>query len=355
MSKMPDPNSNIFGGQISRPADGFGRWVYSSSSFEELFNASKDSSIAEPPFKEVIVGNAKSWKNTGDYDNVIAGRKGDGQKIYLYDSDGSSADSGYFKAKAGDGWQFLFYIGTDNDDWFDEEASDGIPGTWVESDNWTEELTEAMNAMKGVNWPTMWYESEDNVFAQTSKAVFALNGDTDDYVAIDVDSHSGDVGQFRIRMDNEQFVSNSEVDADVWITMLWARKWDSSYEWPAIAPPPPPPPPETVCEPGFYFNGVACVEEDRGGPPRCKAGFEWDAATGGCISTTPPPPPSKCDEGYIWNNELGICEKEQGGGGGGDDGNGDDEVELEPFSAVLLLVLLGGVLYLGLILSRGRS
>ena len=119
---MPDPNTNVDGSVNSRPSNGFGRWVYSNKSFKELVDISKDTALAEPPFKNIVLGGLKSWQNSGTY--------GTDMRLKLRDEDGWGGTSGYFTMTAGDGWQFLFYLKTSNNDWFDEQALDGVSGKW---------------------------------------------------------------------------------------------------------------------------------------------------------------------------------------------------------------------------------
>ena len=64
---IPKPNTNVKGGMNSRPASGFGRWVYSTQSFKALLDASKSTSLAEPPFQKVILNGSKAWQNSGTY------------------------------------------------------------------------------------------------------------------------------------------------------------------------------------------------------------------------------------------------------------------------------------------------
>ena len=233
MVKMPKPNTNVQGSVNERPADGFGIWQYSDKSFSQLVSISKDSSVSNPPFKGVDMDGDVEWQKAFHY-NHPSGIKDN--RIKAIDH-GAGTRSGSFHFMPGDNWQMAFYISTDNYEWFEDEVTGSNVDYfhWDSDDSFSNEMQNILDSLTNDNWSVMGVERGDS--DNKSRAVFILSGKSDDYISVDVDSEDSSIAQFRIRLDGEQFMDNEEVDDDVWLTLLWARYWDETYEWPTEKPP----------------------------------------------------------------------------------------------------------------------
>ena len=286
-TSTPDPFENLDGSVNTRPSDGRGRWVYWGRSFRAAISDSKDSSTPNPPFKSVIGPSSnKTWQL-------------DDNRLKLIDSDGFT-DSGQVSFKLSDGWQMLVYMRTENTDYFDDNTPDAIRGEWVDVETHAEEIGER-------SWPSIWVQETTGISFEDSRTVFVMNGDTDDYVSVDIDAENAQVGQMRVRLDGEQFVSNTQVDDEVWITMEWLRYWDASYVW---------------------------DDPDQDRPPvECGSGFVYDPDSGSCVrSETDPDPDPDADS--------------NGTGGSGDGSQDQDFPEVNQFLiwGAVALVIWGSIM-----------
>ena len=311
--RTPDPHTDIDGGN-SRPSDGQGAWVYWGRSFKEAFSESRDSSVSNPPFKASEGPDGlRDWQAS---DN----------RLKLIDSDWS-AESGQVFFRLNDGWQMLVYMKTENDDYFEDNSSDRIRSNWRDKEYHAGELADE-------TWPTVWVQ--DDAEFSDSRTMFVLNGDDDDYVSVDIDAEDSSIGQMRVRLDGEQYFSNTAVDDEVWITMVWLRRWDSSIVWP----------PE-----GSSSGGGGGGGDTTPNPPTtydCGVGYEWDEDTQSCVRVDVDPTPEElCNakDGYSWNAENQSCDKDPTGG--------DDDL---PETNILLIgIAIATVLIISFRVARGGA
>ena len=249
MNVKPSATDYIRKGQLPSGVGGFRYWT---GSFKEAIKASKDG-VSGSPFENVKTYDV-AYQNTSNY--------GADQRAFLNDNDGFGASS-YISFTLKDGWQGLFYVKTENNDWFEDNVlNDYVSDDWNNKDPFTQELQEATDLLNEAGYPSIWVQ--DNAEASDSRAVFALDGDNSDYVSFDIDGESSDVGQARIRIDGDQYVQNKSIDNEVFITMIWLRKWDPNLDLGGETAPPPSPSPDpeptVVCPIGFEDNGFGiCV------------------------------------------------------------------------------------------------
>ena len=251
MNQQPSATSYIRKGNLPSGMGGFRYWT---GSFKEAISASKDG-IEGSPFTSVRTYDV-SFQDTATY--------GDNQRAFLNDNDGFGSSS-YISFKLKDGWQGLFYVRTENNDWFEDNVlNDNVSDDWNKSDSFVEELQEATDLLASAGYPSIWVQ--DNAEISDSRAVFALDGKNGDYVSFDIDAESSNVAQARIRIDGDDYVQNRKIDNEVFITMVWLRKWDQNMDLggdsaPVPDPSPSPSPePSVVCPIGFVDNGFGiCV------------------------------------------------------------------------------------------------
>lgn len=257
MNAEPPATDYIRKGNLPSGIGGFRYWT---GSFKDAIRQSKDGA-AGSPFSNVRTYDIE-YQNTENY--------GDDARAFLNDNDGFS-DSSYISFKLKSGWQGLFYIRTENNDfWEDNALNDVVSDDWNGSDSFTEELREATDLMNEAGYPTIWVQN--NAELSDSRAIVALDGNNGDYISFDIDSESDNVAQARVRLDGDDYVSNKEIDNEVFITMIWLRKWDSSLNMggetsPSPDPdtdpdtdPDPEPQPGVECPVGFKDNGFGiCV------------------------------------------------------------------------------------------------
>jgi hypothetical protein len=206
----PNPYQFIFGGN---PSSGTGQFEYYTGSLKKAIQDSKDGK-AGSPFIKVVRGGAVSYQAS---DN----------RVKLSDTVGGG--EGYLTLTLAEGFQALFYLKTANNDFTEDNvALDHISSDWDGSDSWTENMNEIKGDLAG-SWPSVWVQ--DNAEASDSRTVFGL--DSGDYCSFDVDSNSGQVAQFRVRIGGDDYFSNTETDDDIWMTKIWIRKWVPSKPAPA--------------------------------------------------------------------------------------------------------------------------
>ncbi|MAL83688.1 MAG: hypothetical protein CMF11_04975, partial [Idiomarina sp.] len=217
-----------------------GRFVYTSGTFKQLVQLSIDDAPGAP--FDVIIGGTRSFQNN---DNTLK----------LDDIDLGSRNSGFVSVKMKEGFQGLFFLTTENNDFFDDNALTGIRG------DWTSENEIATDDLAG-NWPTVWYQADTD--GGLSRTMFGL--DEGDYVSIDVDSESSRVAQMRVRIGGVDYYNNREINDETYLSMLWVRQWLPDYENTGFTPidpepdPDPTPTPTVECPVGFEDNGFGiCV------------------------------------------------------------------------------------------------
>lgn len=204
-NSKPNPYQYIFG---SNPTTGTGQFEYYTSSLKKAIQDSKDG-VAGAPFIDVVRGGAISYQSS---DN----------RVKLSDTFGGK--EGYLTLKLAPNFQALFYLKTANNDFTEDNVSlDHISSDWNGSDSWTENMNDIKGDLAN-SWPSVWVQ--DNAEATDSRTVFGL--DSGDYCSFDVDSSSGAVAQFRVRIGGDDYFSNTETDADIWMTKIWIRKWVAS-------------------------------------------------------------------------------------------------------------------------------
>lgn len=207
----PNPYQFIFGGN---PSSGTGQFEYYTSSLKKAIQDSKDGK-AGSPFIKVVRGGAVSYQ-ASDNRVKLSDTVGDGE--------------GYLTLTLAEGFQALFYLKTANNDFTEDNvALDHQSSDWNDSDSWSKNMTEIKGDLAG-SWPSVWIQ--DNAEASDSRTVFGL--DSGDYCSFDVDSNSGDVAQFRVRIGGDDYFSNTETDDDIWMTKIWIRKWNPNKAAPVI-------------------------------------------------------------------------------------------------------------------------
>ena len=261
-----------------RPSDGIGKWEYFTGTFKQAV-ASSISGDTGSPFSNAKLGGLKSWQQSTVF--------GSDSRLKLVDNDGDTT-SGYVTFTMANNWQGLFYVKTENNDFF----QDNVKETWVESgwndsDSFTEEFGEAVNELEIEGWPSVWIQ--DNSEYTDSRTVFGL--DSTDYLSFDIDSESNDAAQSRIRIGGDDYLSNTATDDDIWITCAFLRRWNPTYEWPESDNPNPNPDPEpnpdpdpnNPCQTGYALNEFGiCVLIPEPEPEECETGFEWNPLTLTC-------------------------------------------------------------------------
>ena len=204
-NSKPNPYQYIFG---SNPTTGTGQFEYYTSSLKQAIQDSKDG-VAGAPFIDVVRGGAISYQSN---DNRI--------KL----EDPYNKKEGYLTLKLAPNFQALFYLKTGNNDFTEDNVSlDHISSDWNGSDSWSENMNDIKGDLAN-SWPSVWVQ--DNAEASDSRTVFGL--DSGDHCSFDVDSNSSAVAQFRVRIGGDDYFSNSETDADLWLTKVWIRKWVAS-------------------------------------------------------------------------------------------------------------------------------
>ena len=213
MNPKPSATDFIRGGNYT---SGTGAFTYWTGSMKQAIADSKNG-VAGSPFETVRSNNLK-YQDTSTF--------GDDRRVKLTDSDSPfGSTSSWLTLTLKPGWQGLFYIKTENNDFFEDYVQgDYVSDGWNNDDPFTEELREATDLLSEAGYPSIWIQ--DNAEISDSRAIVALDGDNADYFSFDIDSKSSNVGQARIRIDGDQYLSNKEIDNEVFITLVWLRKWN---------------------------------------------------------------------------------------------------------------------------------
>tara|TARA_R110002020_G_scaffold239166_1_gene451729 strand:+ start:5219 stop:6184 length:966 start_codon:yes stop_codon:yes gene_type:complete len=262
-----------------RPSDGIGRWEYWQGTFKEAFDSEGDAGTPFSYAKKSGSSNAK-WQDTGTF--------GDNARLKLIEYD--TQTSGYMTFTMADNWQGLFYVKSDNDDFFQDEVKESyIEGNWNDDDPFVEELGEAVNDLEDEGFPSIWVQ--ENSEYTDSRMITGL--DSGDYMSFDVDAESDKAAQSRVRLNGVDYLKNTQMDTNVYITCVMLRKWNPDYLWPAL--------PEddeeeeeeeqedeedetfNPCPEGQMLNEFGiCVLIPTPEPEECEAGFEWNPTTLTC-------------------------------------------------------------------------
>lgn len=259
-----------------RPSDSIGRWEYWTQDFKKAFSVAGE---AGTPFSHAKKNGSTSWQDTDTF--------GDDSRLKLIDYDGGT-DSGYVTFTMADGWQGMFYLYSDNDDFFDDNIKENyIYGAWNDDDPHIEEIGEAVNDLEDEGWPAVWVQS--NAEYTDSRAITGL--DSGDYMSFDIDDESPNAAQARIRIGGDDYLSNTAQDTHMWITCIYLRKWNADYIWEEAEGPPEKPDDD---------------EEEEDDPENpCPAGQELNEY-GICVLVTPPEP-EVCGDGFIWDPDTASC------------------------------------------------
>lgn len=217
-----------------------GRFEYLTSSLKKMIQDSIDEKAGSPFI--VILGGERSYQNN---DNTLK----------LVDRDWSGT-SGYVQLKMKSGFQSLFFVATENNDFFDDYALDGIRSGWTNENDLADDL-------EG-QWPTVWYQADTD--GGLSRTMFGL--DEGDHISIDIDGESSRVAQMRVRLSGVDYFSNVDINDETYLSKLWVRKWNANYErndptLPTITDPNPNPDYDPItCPLGEIDNGSGvCIPD----------------------------------------------------------------------------------------------
>jgi hypothetical protein len=208
MATAPDPYTYINKGN---PSTGTGRFEYWQGTFKEAIAASKDG-LTGAPFSNVIIGGTKDYQDTSNF--------GDDSRLELESV--VFGTSGYVSLKMQQGWQGLFYVRSENNDFFEDNTLDETQyGNWNNDASFLNELGEAFSQLEG-EYPSIWVQ--DNAEFSDSRTIFGLGGG--DHLSFDVDGETGSVAQARVRIRGIDYIDNTEMSNELYITCLWLRKWN---------------------------------------------------------------------------------------------------------------------------------
>lgn len=223
-----------------------GRFEYSSATLKQLIQDSIDEKPGSPFI--VILGGERSYQNGNN-------------TLKLIDRDWSGT-SGYVSLKMKSGFQSLWFLATENNDFFDDYALDGIRSGWTNENAIIDDL-------EG-EWPTVWYQADTD--GGLSRTMFGL--DEGDYISIDIDGESSRVAQMRVRLSGVDYFSNVDINDETYLSKLWVRKWNADYErndptLPTIPTTPTDPDYEPIsCPIGQIDNGSGvCIPDPNYVPP----------------------------------------------------------------------------------------
>lgn len=258
-----------------RPSDGIGRWEYWQGTFKEAFDTAGTVGTPFSSAKKSGSSNAK-WQDTGIF--------GDNAKLKLIEYDDKT--SGYMTFRMADNWQGLFYVKSDNDDFFQDEAKNSyIEGNWNDSDSFVNELGEAINDLEAEGFPSIWVQ--ENSEYTDSRMITGL--DSGDYMSFDVDAESDEAAQSRVRLNGVDYLNNTQMDTNVYITCVMLRKWNADFIWPTSEDDEEEdeeedePPVSNPCPEGQEPNEFGiCVLIPTPEPEECEPGFEWNPASLTC-------------------------------------------------------------------------
>jgi hypothetical protein len=205
MVSKPKPFDDIYG-RGDRPNDQVGAWQYFNGSFKEAIDYSGDNK----PFTTIGPDGGYSYET----DKIL--------KLESY----YSATSGYVSIKLNNGWMGQFLVTSENNDFFEDASQSGTKDGANVTRDWRT-IDGSQHDLAEYEYPTVWIQ--DDAEASDSRAMFVLDGDNGDYLSFDVDGESNDVAQARIHLDGENYISNTESSDELFIRMIWLRRWDPDY------------------------------------------------------------------------------------------------------------------------------
>lgn len=258
MTSKDNPIQDLEGKGI-RPPDQVGGFEYFTGDLKTAYEYSRDN--PEDPNRPFLIAELHApYEWAADHDGIE-------QDIHIKDNIGTE---GAMKIKMNVGWQAAFFLTTNNNDFFEDSIA-GDYSSVVTSDWPTDSNASFTGAVSKISVEQpVWVQ--DNAELTDSRTAFVLNGDTGDYFSADIDSNYNSIAQFRVRINQVQYFNNTEIDDELYIKMVWLRKYD----------------------------------------PDKKADSD----------TTLPPTPEVCDEGFVWNPVTLTCDPIGGGYGNGGGGGG---------------------------------
>ena len=244
----PNPYEYIDG---SNPPSGEGQFQYFTGTLKEAIQSSLDGDVGSP-FTNVKIGGSKDYQTD--------------QRIELTNHDVYGKTSGFISLTMASGWQGLFYLRSENNNFFEANAIDETIYTdWLTGtdETWAEHMVDVKESLKD-QWPSIWVQ--DNAGFSDSRTVFGLA--PGDYMSFDIDSQSSSVAQARVKIQGVDYLNNAEIDNELYITTVWLRYWNPDQ----VTEPDPDPDPDPepgVCPLGQKLNqfGICVIDEDYVTPP----------------------------------------------------------------------------------------
>tara|TARA_R100000655_G_scaffold8784_1_gene22601 strand:- start:5952 stop:6914 length:963 start_codon:yes stop_codon:yes gene_type:complete len=207
MGEEPNPfqyEGSPYYGSNYRPADGVGRFFVWQGTFKEAIEESI-AGKAGAPFVNVAVRGSTEWQRSNNQIKLIEEPK---------------LDSGAITFKLAPSWSCMFQLETSNSDFFEDELRVG-------DDNYVpNDLRPQQDTFPNVN-----VSPDDGAFKNANS--FALIGlMEDDYFSCDVDAEFSNIAQLRVRIDGVDYFDNTKPNENVWVRMIYMRRWDANYVWP---------------------------------------------------------------------------------------------------------------------------
>ena len=315
-----------------RPPDGRGRWEVWTGTFKD---AVAEAGTVNSPFASVNQGGVRNWSDGN-------------MKIEL--DERTLTDSGALNVKLAPNYQAIFYVRTNNNDFFEDELLEGISSDWDDDDSWTENMENVLDQLEEAGYPSVWVQ--DNADFSDSRMVFGLDGNNQDYFSFDVDGDFSNIAQSRVRQAGTDMIDNTEASEEIYIQMWSCRKWNPNYVWPSESSGG-----GSGGSGGSGSSGGTVDDDGTAFPSPDPADYEEEETTGNTQGTSNN---DGCPEGQMMN-AYGVCiidpsyEAQQGSGSSGDSSSGgsssggsgseDEEPEVSVLTMVLLLGAVGAVIY----------
>ena len=235
----PNPYEYIDG---SNPPSGEGQFQYFNGTLKEAIQSSLNGDVGSP-FTSVRIGGSKDYETD--------------RRIELINHDIWGKTSGYISLTMASGWQGLFYLRSENNNFFEANAIDEtIYSDWntLTDQTWNEHMDEVTAELHN-QWPSIWVQ--DNAAVHDSRTVFGLA--PGDYLSFDIDSQSSKVAQARVKIQGVNYLNNAEIDNELTITAVWLRYWNPDL---VSIPDPNDPNDPLVCGEGQIDNGFGiCIPD----------------------------------------------------------------------------------------------
>lgn len=218
----PHPHKNIAQDDIpDRGLNEEGQFFYYEGTFEAAINAAK-TGVGITPFRDIQIGGEYDWE---DWSNNQDKEEWGDDQIELQHFHTKSTD-GRIKLNVKAGWQVAMVMQTDNNDFF----ADYVEGDYVGYDGFGGDAQTTGGKLRLLeNKPADTVAINDENQWTNSEAVFVLNGDTGDYLSVDIDSNNSTIAQMAVRLDGTQMFQNTNPNNEVTLRMIWARVWDGDY------------------------------------------------------------------------------------------------------------------------------